>query len=131
MYVESRKMVQMTNLQGRNREKDRENGHAGTGCERGSRTSREMRIIVHCRHCCCLVAKSCPTLLRPQKLQPTRLLCPWDSPGKNTAVGSHFLLRGIFPTQGSDPVSYLAGTFFTTEPPGKPYTYTTKCKIDS
>ena len=32
----------------------------------------------------------------------TRLLCPWDSPGKNTGVGCHFLLQGIFPTQGSN-----------------------------
>ena len=37
------------------------------------------------------------------KLWPARLLCPWDSPGKNTAVGCHFLLQGIFPTQGSNP----------------------------
>ena len=41
--------------------------------------------------------------LRPHGLQPTRLLCPWDSPGKNTGVGSHSLLQGIFPTQGSNP----------------------------
>ena len=34
---------------------------------------------------------------------PTRLLCPWDSPGKNTGVGCHFLLQGIFPTKGSNP----------------------------
>ena len=32
-----------------------------------------------------------------------RLLCPWDSPGKSTGVGRHFLLHGIFPTQGSNP----------------------------
>ena len=32
-------------------------------------------------------------------LQPTRLLCPWDSPGKNTDVGSLSLLQGIFLTQ--------------------------------
>ena len=31
------------------------------------------------------------------------LLCPWDFPGKNTGVGSHFLLQGIFPTQGLNP----------------------------
>ena len=37
--------------------------------------------------------------------EPTRLLCPWDSPGKNTGVGCHFLLQGIFPTQGLN--SYL------------------------
>ena len=32
----------------------------------------------------------------------SRLLCPWDSPGKNTRVGCHSLLQGIFPTQGSN-----------------------------
>ena len=31
--------------------------------------------------------------VRPQRRQPTRLLCPWDSPGKNTGVGCHFLLQ--------------------------------------
>ena len=31
--------------------------------------------------------------VRPQRWQPTRLLCPWDSPGKNTGVGCHFLLQ--------------------------------------
>ena len=41
--------------------------------------------------------------LWPHGLQPTRLLCPLDSPGKNTGVGCHFLLQGIFPTQGSNP----------------------------
>ena len=36
--------------------------------------------------------QSCPTL-RPHRRQPTRLLCPWDSPGKNTGMGCHFLLQ--------------------------------------
>ena len=31
--------------------------------------------------------------VRPQRRQPTRLLCPWDSPGKNSGVGCHFLLQ--------------------------------------
>ena len=31
--------------------------------------------------------------VRPHRRQPTRLLCPWDSPGKNTGVGFHFLLQ--------------------------------------
>ena len=31
--------------------------------------------------------------MRPHRWQPTRLLCPWDSPGKNTGVGCHFLLQ--------------------------------------
>ena len=54
-----------------------------------------------------LVAKPYPTL-RPHRLQPTRLFCPWDSPGKNMWVGCHFLLQGIFPTQGSNHVSYVS-----------------------
>ena len=47
----------------------------------------------------------CLTLLWSHGLQSTRLLCPWNFPGKNTGVGCHFLLQGIFPTQGSN--SYL------------------------
>ena len=46
-----------------------------------------------------LVAQSCLTL-QPHGLWPARLFCPWDFPGKNTGVGCHFLLQGIFPTQG-------------------------------
>ena len=38
--------------------------------------------------------------LRPHALQPARLLCPWDSPSRNTGVGCQTLLLGIFPTQG-------------------------------
>ena len=41
-------------------------------------------------------------LLRPSGLQPSRLLCPWDSPGKNTGVGCHARLQGIFLAQGSN-----------------------------
>ena len=41
--------------------------------------------------------------LRPHGLQPTRLFHPWDFPGKTTGVGCHFLLQGIFPTQGLNP----------------------------
>ena len=40
--------------------------------------------------------------LQPCGLPPARLLCPWPSAGKNTGVGCHFLLWGIFPTQGSN-----------------------------
>ena len=35
-----------------------------------------------------------------EPIQPARLLCPWDSPGKNTGVGCHFFLQGVFLTQG-------------------------------
>ena len=40
--------------------------------------------------------------LRPRGLYPARLLCLWDTPGKNTGVGYHFLLQGIFLTQGAN-----------------------------
>ena len=36
-------------------------------------------------------------------MQLTWLLCPWNFPGKNTGVGCHFLLQGIFPTRGLNP----------------------------
>ena len=40
--------------------------------------------------------------LQPHGLQPARLLCPWDSPNKNTGVDCHSLLQRVFPTQGSN-----------------------------
>ena len=41
--------------------------------------------------------------LWPRGLQHTRLLCPWNSPGKYTGIVYHFLLQGIFPTQELNP----------------------------
>ena len=41
--------------------------------------------------------------LQLHELYPARLLCPWDFPGKDTAVGCHALLQGIFPAQGLNP----------------------------
>ena len=49
-----------------------------------------------------LVAQSCPTLCDPVDCTLSASLCPWDSPGKNIGVGNHFLLQGIFLTQGSN-----------------------------
>ena len=52
------------------------------------------------------------------------LLCPWNSPGKNTGDGCHFLLPVNLPNPGIKPPSLvspaLASGFFTTAPPGKP-----------
>ena len=68
----------------------------------------------------CVRARSLYLCLTLQSygLQPARLLCPWDSPGKNTGVGCPALLQGIFPTQGLNPclshLLALAGGFFTT-----------------
>ena len=41
--------------------------------------------------------------LRSHGLKTARLLCPWNSPGKNTGVGCHSLLQGMLLTQGSNP----------------------------
>ena len=62
--------------------------------------------LLHCRRilyqlsyqgspccCCCEVASVVSDSVRPQRRQPTRLCRPWDSPGKNTGVGCHFLLQ--------------------------------------
>ena len=71
--------------------------------------------------CCCLVPKSCLTLLPPHRLQPTRLLCPWNSLGKNTGVGSHSILQGIFLTQGQNlGLLHCRQISLLSEPPGKP-----------
>ena len=43
--------------------------------------------------CCCWVASFMSNSVQPHRRQPTRLPCPWDSPGKNTGVGCHFLLQ--------------------------------------
>ena len=65
-----------------------------------------------------------PNSMRPHGLQPARLLCPWDSLGKNTGVGCHDLLQQIFPTQGSNSCllcfqPWQVGSL-PREPPGKP-----------
>ena len=52
--------------------------------------------------CCCLVSHSCLTLW-----DPTRFISPWNFSGKNTGVGSRFLLQGAFPTQGSNVDTWL------------------------
>ena len=53
-----------------------------------------------------------------------QLLCPWDSPGKNTGVDCHFLFQGIFPTQRLNPcllcLLWQAGSL-PLVPPGKPH----------
>ena len=40
--------------------------------------------------------QSCPTLCDPMDCVACKLPCPWNSPGKNTGVGCHALLEGIF-----------------------------------
>ena len=69
-----------------------------------TRSFLELRCVCVC---VCVYACSVPSFvsnsLRPCGLKPARLLCPRDSPGKNTGVGCRAFLQGIFPTQGSNP----------------------------
>ena len=59
-----------------------------------------------CSHSCtCSVTSIMFRSLRPFGLHTASLLCPWESPGRNTGVGCHALLKGIFLTQGSKPAS--------------------------
>ena len=62
--------------------------------------STENFVHTLCVLCVCVSCSAMSDSLRSCGLQPTRLLSPWDSPGKNIGVGCHFLLRRIFPTQG-------------------------------
>ena len=76
-------------------------------------THQQIRVsnhyIVHLKltQCCiptvCLCSFSHVQIFVTHELQPTRNLCPWNPPGKNTGAGCHFLLQGIFLTQGSNP----------------------------
>ena len=54
--------------------------------------------ILKARHACSVASNS----LLSHGLWPTRFLCPWDSPGKNTGACCHFLLQSIFLIQGSN-----------------------------
>ena len=73
---------------------------------------------------CAKLLQSCPTLCDPMDCSLPGSSVHGDSPGKNTVVGYHFLLQGIFPTQGSN-LSLLcllhcqAGSL-PLAPPGKP-----------
>ena len=74
--------------------------------ELNQQQNQQPRRIMFCHSCCqfCfimlfLVSRSVSNSLRPYRLSPR----PWDFPGKNTGVSSHFLLQGIFLTQGLNP----------------------------
>ena len=75
----------------------------------------------------CLVTSIVSDSLWTYGLEPIRLLCPWDSPGKNTGVGCHALFQGIFLTQGSNShlsclLHWQVGSLLLA-PPGKPHLF--------
>ena len=82
-------------------------------------TCQSLNTLYESEKCCSVMSDS----LWPYGLQPTRLLCPWASPGKNTGAGCHALLQRIFLIQESN-LSFLrllhqqAGSL-SLAPPGK------------
>ena len=71
--------------------------------------------------CVCVSCSAMSNFLQSHGLKPVRLLCPWNSPGKNTGVGSHSLLQGIFPNQGSTRSPAFQENSLPSEPPGHDY----------
>ena len=72
------------------------------GCERiSAKHTSDKRLEPRIHREMLVFSRSVVSTLQPHGLQPVRLLCPWDFPGKNTGVGCHFLLQGISPAQGS------------------------------
>ena len=72
--------------------------------------------------------------LQRHGLELSRLLCPWDCPGKNTGVGYHSFLQRIFPTQGLNLsllyLLHLQAGSFPLAPPGKPQDCTNRTQRD-
>jgi len=60
-----------------------------------------------------LFVQLCLILCDPHGLYPARLLCPWNSPGKNTGVGCHSLFQGTFCPRDQTWDSCIGGRFFT------------------
>ena len=60
-----------------------------------------------------LVTQSCPTLCDSIDCSPPGSFCPWNSLGKNTGVGCHFLLQGNLPDPGIKPGSPALQRFLT------------------
>ena len=70
----------------------------------------------------CLGARSYPTLCDPMDCSPPGSSVHGDSPGKNTAVGCHALLQGIFPTQGASPgLTHCRWILYHLSHQGSPY----------
>ena len=89
--------------------------------EEGGHTNPSSSLVLHAK------SLSCVRLLATLWTVAARLLCPWDSPGKNTGVGCHALLQGVFPAQGSNQcplcLLHLQTRSLPLGPPGEPPGY--------
>ena len=96
----------------------------------------KLKACLRCLHVLSLVAQLSPALFDPMDCSPPGSSVHGDSPGKNTGVGCHALLQGIFPTQRLSScllcLLHWQVDSLPLEPPGKPnlYTSSSKKKID-
>ena len=86
-----------------------------------------MRSSMSSQYCAILCHSVMSNFLVLHRRYPARMLCPWDSPGKNSGVGCHALFQGIFLTQGSIPLLlcllHWQMNSLPLDPPGKPIVY--------
>ena len=85
-----------------NRRRVSRSGAAAACAPRPPEQPRRDRLRVTCA-VLCLVTQSCPSLFNPRDCSSAGCYVHGDSPDKNTGVGCHVLLQGIFPTQGLNP----------------------------
>ena len=82
--------------------------------------TKRTRRAGDCSHACMLGCFGRVPFSAPPWTVAHQVLCPWNSPGKNTGVGCHALLQGNLPILGIEPASpALAGRSFTTRPTWK------------
>ena len=86
--------------------------------------SCSVNIILHIHAVLCLVTQLCLALCDPMDYSPPGSTVHGDSPGKNTGMGCHALLQGIFPTQESNPdLPHCRQIFYCLSHQGSPYRY--------
>ena len=97
----------------------------GTAYQTARPKKQKQHKLYICIHTHIYVASVVSDSWQPRGLQPARLHCPQASPGKNTKVGCHALLQGIFPTQGWNllllHLLHWQVNSLPPAPPGNPY----------
>ena len=90
----------------------------------------KLKAWLKCLHVLSLVAQLSPTLFHPMDCSPPGSSVHGDSPGKNTGVGCHALLQGIFPTQGwNSGIPHWRWVLYQLSNQGKPYVLTYPLEI--
>ena len=91
-------------------------GYSPWGCKESDTTEQlttQILLTVQMSLRACSATSVVYNSLKPSGLEPSRLLCPWDFPGKNTGEGCRALLQGILLTQGLNPHLLCCSQIFT------------------